>query len=114
MKTLLTDRRPNLQQILTRGQSILKNINAPPLETKLTNLADKWQDIESKLNNDLDRLTVLMDNWKAFDKECIDFLPWLADAMKQLADWHHPNEAEGDKDEPDPIGIRMEKFMVSD
>ena len=109
MKTLLTDRKPNLQQIIQRGHNITKLVDAPPLQHKLTNLADKWQEIETKLTHDLDRLTELLDTWQRFDKESLEFVPWLARAMEQLSIWSHPEE--GDK-VPEPVAIRMDKFMV--
>ncbi|XP_022095690.1 nesprin-1-like isoform X2 [Acanthaster planci] len=109
MTNLLSDRKPTLQQVLNRGQALLKNVTSSKLDNQLLDLSEKWATVQSKISQELALLSGLLQEWKAFNQESASFLPWLRDANKELLEW-------GKKDQqPQEVGAmvaRLEKFMA--
>ncbi|XP_033126157.1 nesprin-1-like isoform X2 [Anneissia japonica] len=87
MKNILGERQAAMQQVLEQGQALLNNITCAPLEKKLGNFSDRWNALQNKIDQDLKKLNTLLEEWRAFERESQEFLPWLDRSLNQLNDW---------------------------
>lgn len=63
LKTSLTERQPQLYQVLEEGKRLLLSVGCSDLENQLTQLGEHWLSSTTKVNKELHRLDSTLKHW---------------------------------------------------
>ncbi|XP_030855590.1 nesprin-1 isoform X4 [Strongylocentrotus purpuratus] len=104
MEGLLEGRQSSLRQVDSGAQALLRNLTSPQLEKQLALLRDQWSSVNQRVRHDLSSWTALLKEWRMFEQESIELIPWLrhvTDHMASLKDKDHTQK---------PISEQLEEF----
>ncbi|KAL3874929.1 hypothetical protein ACJMK2_037881 [Sinanodonta woodiana] len=80
----LNDEKPTVFQIVDKGKQLLHSVNCPALETMITELADKWVDLNASLSQELKRTQSLGDQLQTFEADATVLRSWLTTERTKL------------------------------
>ncbi|KAK3090167.1 hypothetical protein FSP39_009684 [Pinctada imbricata] len=85
----LNEERPILFQVVDKGKQLLHSLNCPILETEVTELADRFVDLNSGISQELKRSETLGDQLQSFETEATVLMTWLSTAKAKLSGIKH-------------------------
>lgn len=80
----LTEEKPSVFQVVDKGKQLLHSVNCPALEMLVTDLAEKWVDLNTDLSHELKRSQSLGDQLQVFEAEAAILKSWLTAARSKL------------------------------
>ncbi|KAH3846261.1 hypothetical protein DPMN_088560 [Dreissena polymorpha] len=80
----LTDEKPVVFQVVDKGKQLLHSVNCPGLEMLVTEIAEKWVDLNTELSHELKRSQSLGDQLQVFEAEAAILKSWLTAARSKL------------------------------
>ncbi|XP_063958479.1 nesprin-1-like [Lytechinus pictus] len=104
MKGLLEGKQPSLHQIESSAQVLLQSLTSPQLDKRLASLHDQWSSVNQRVKHDLASWTALLEEWRMFEEESSELIPWLRNVTDHMATFK-------DKDHTTkPISDQLEEF----
>ncbi|XP_041353316.1 nesprin-1-like isoform X4 [Gigantopelta aegis] len=96
-------------EVVDRGKQILHSVNCPTLEALVTDMADKWVDLNTRLTQELKKMETLGDQLQTFEAEATILNSWLATAKMKLASMKQLTEK--DRQSMAAIRTKVEKLL---
>uniref|UniRef100_A0A4W3HCF8 Nesprin-1 n=1 Tax=Callorhinchus milii TaxID=7868 RepID=A0A4W3HCF8_CALMI len=87
LKISLTDRQPQLYQVLDDGKRVLTSITCPELELQIPQLGERWLSSHTKVSKELHRLETVLTHWNRYQTESAELKQWLQSATERLEFW---------------------------
>ncbi|XP_076463748.1 nesprin-1-like isoform X5 [Babylonia areolata] len=88
----LSDERPTVFQAVDQGKQILHSVACPSLEAAITDLADKWVELNTQLVHHLKKTETIGEQLQIFEAEAMVLKTWMSTARMKLDDLQHLSE----------------------